>query len=258
MSLPNLALLSRPSRLVFIGVGGIGSWLVEPVLRYFSGICNTALFVDGDHVENRNLARQSFNPSEVRSSKAECMRRRMLLMFPGHQLSAHVVFVRAANVMLIVKENDAVFLSPDNHAVRRVVSAHAQKLQNIVVFTAGNELYDGSCHVYVKAHGVALTKDFNQRHPEAVDGPAERVGCSELIDKGAIQLIAVNFMLAAMTMMAVQHVYSYGAFRTKDEFWSEVPQEVYGDIKALKMRSTLAGKPTKVNQQKLEEGVCSS
>ena len=78
-----------------------------------------------------------------------------------------------------------------------------------------------------------------------------------MIYQGAVQLIAVNFMLAAMTLMAVQHVYSYGRFRTKEEFWEDVPQELYGDIRKLKIGAIAAGKPTKTDREKLE-GVCSS
>jgi hypothetical protein len=152
-----------------------------------------------------------------------------------------------------------VFLSPDNHEVRRIVSDEAMKRQNIVVITSGNELYDGSVHAYVKVRGIELSRDFKTRHPKEVDPPGTRVGCAELIDKGAVQLIAVNFMIAATALATVQHIYSYGIYRTKDEFWEDVPQEVYMDIRKLKMGPIMASKPTKVHRKKLEkEGVCSS
>ena len=253
-----MALLSRPNRIVFIGLGGIGSWLVEPVLRYFQPVCATALFVDGDFIEAKNLARQSFAQSELRGTKADCLVWRMRAMFPDHKLNPFSAYVIAANVEHFVKEGDVVFLSPDNHAVRRVVSDEAQKRKNIVVFTSGNELYDGSCHVYIKTRGVELSKSFMARHPAEVDPPGPRQGCAELIDMGAMQLIAVNFMLAAMTVMAMQLVYSYGVYRTKDEFWSEIPQEVYGDIRRLKVGTIMAGKPAKAERARMEkEAVCS-
>jgi molybdopterin/thiamine biosynthesis adenylyltransferase len=253
------ALLLRPKRIVFIGVGGIGSWLVEPVLRYFYTVCSNVLFVDGDFVEGKNLARQSFTRGEVRAGKAASICMRMRVMFPNHTLNGSGTFVRANNVAAYVAEGDLVLLSPDNHEVRRIVSDEAMKRRDIVVITSGNELYDGSCHAYVKARGIELSRDFKTRHPKEVDLPGERAGCAELIDKGAVQLIAVNFMIAAMALMTVQHIYSYGIYRTKNEFWEDVPQELYGDIRRLKMGAIMAGKPTKVNRQRLvKEGVCSS
>jgi molybdopterin/thiamine biosynthesis adenylyltransferase len=242
-----------PTRLVFIGIGGIGSWLVEPAIRYFGGKCKDVSLVDGDVLEARNLGRQSFEEDSVRASKVDAMYHRLSRLFPTHRFSAHPWFVTDSNVEEYVVHGSAVFLSPDNHTVRRLVSAQAKKLENIVVFTAGNELYDGSCHVYVKMGGIELTKDFITRHPEAKDQDTQETsGCTDLIDLGNVQLIAVNFLMAALVMLAVHQVFKFGRFKDQKEAYVELPQEIYGSL-AGRARASMAPR-----QQRKEEQPCTS
>lgn len=246
-----------PRRLVFVGLGGIGSWLVEPLIRYFNRDALSVVLVDGDHVETKNLARQSFSTNEVREYKTEGLRRRLTTLFPNAQIVARFFYVEESNVAEVIQEGDAVFVCPDNHRARNTISKEAVGKSNITVFTAGNELYDGSCHVYVKKDGVELTHDFMHRHPEAQDGPERAEGCDELIDMGEVQLITVNFMMASMVFMAVHQVYCYGNFRDKEKVWTALPQEVYGSVVDGRVRTTLA--PDMPKKEKAKEVVtCSS
>jgi len=243
----------RPSRLVFIGLGGIGSWLVEPVCRYFTSVCHQAVLVDGDAISHSNLLRQAFSANEVHGYKVHSLISRMRALFPGRTFSAVPTFVSRTNVGSIIQTNDAVFVSPDNHEARRVVAAEAKLKRNIAVFTAGNELHDGSVHVYLKLEGIEMSRDFMQRHPEAVDEVGEtRGGCGELIDRGAVQLIAVNFLMAALVMLSVHLVFKYGSLRSADETWGMIPQELYGSLDG-KVRASMV-----VQQALAKEAACTS
>lgn len=243
----------RPNRLVFIGLGGIGSWLVEPVCRYFTGVCHTVTLVDGDSIENRNLERQAFSAGEISSFKAHSLLARMRTIFPGRAFSALPVYVGRGNVSSVILNGDAVFVSPDNHEARRVVAAEAKQKDSIAVFTAGNELYDGSVHVYLKTSGIEMSRDFMQRHPEAID-PLDNVrdGCGAAIDRGAVQLIAVNFLMAALVMMGVHMVFKYGSLRSVDETWGAIPQELYGSLDG-KVRASMV-----LQQTLAKEAACTS
>ena len=236
--------LFTPNRLVFIGLGGIGSWIVEPAIRYFKN-CRKVLLIDGDVVEQKNLERQSFSSDVMNSYKAEALRRRLRSVFPHLVIEAHNVFIDATNVKRYLANNDVVLVSPDNHAARRTVSKMVKTLDTVAVFTAGNELFDGSCHCYLRLMGVEMTKDFISRHPEAIDvGSTEREGCGALLDLGAVQLIAVNFLMAALMLMAVHQTFKYGSPRSEKEAWSMLPQELYGSILTGKVRTALINSHT--------------
>jgi len=259
--------IPEPRRLVFIGLGGIGSWIVEPVMRYFHATNPQVHLVDGDYVERKNLARQSFEAAAIREFKARSLRDRLSKVFTGSSITAHTSFVEATNVENYVREGDAIFLCPDNHEVRRIVATEAAKRHEVTVFTAGNELYDGNCHVFVKKANVALTNDFIQRHPEARDSAERSEGCTELINMGDVQLIAVNFMVAALVITAVHQTYCYGAFRDKEDAWCRLPQELYGSVIHGRVRTSPApdrvkepepeSKPKAEEEKKLEVMACS-
>lgn len=71
-------------RLVMVGCGGTGSWLAPSVARIArvlneSGTETSALFIDPDHIENKNIPRQNFCDAELGHPKAQTLAARYSL-----------------------------------------------------------------------------------------------------------------------------------------------------------------------------------
>jgi predicted ThiF/HesA family dinucleotide-utilizing enzyme len=219
------------SSVVIIGLGGIGSWLVAPLTRYLAEqkYENEVYLVDGDHFSASNVHRQDTDTTELNVSKAEAMVSRVIQAVPALKLRSMKEFVTESNVGFI-KDNSVVITAVDNHPARAVVARHADTLRNIVLLTAGNELYDGNVHITVKRDGVYEKEPLLRRHPEIAEiktGDRAKMGCAELIKQGEPQLIFTNFMAASAVLNAFYLIWErplYGGKRVL------IPQEVYFDL----------------------------
>ena len=76
----------RSARVILFGVGGVGSWCAEGLVR--TGVENLTI-VDFDQVAPSNVSRQlEATSSTIGLSKVECMRRRLLEINPEAQIEA--------------------------------------------------------------------------------------------------------------------------------------------------------------------------
>lgn len=194
-------------RAVIIGLGGIGTHLAEPLCRILTYSKNElapkrVLLIDGDKYENKNRERQRYI---VAANKAEASRELLQPLFPELEIEAKTNYIDAENIFLFVREGDVVFLAVDNHATRNVLATHAQTLQNVIIFSGGNEEYDGNIQVYERKDGKDLTPPLTWLHPE-IESPKDKnpaeLGCDEIIQSGGTQILATNNMAASLLLAA--------------------------------------------------------
>lgn len=95
------------SKVVIFGVGGVGSFVTEAIVR--SGIGNIVL-VDKDEVDITNLNRQILaTKSSIGKAKVEVMKDRILDINPECNVTIHKVFVDENNIEEIIdKDTDYV------------------------------------------------------------------------------------------------------------------------------------------------------
>jgi len=111
--------LRRGSVLV-VGAGGLGA----PVLYYVvaAGVGRVGI-VDDDVVELSNLQRQIlFTTEDIGSSKAERAAVRLRALNPDVQVEPHVVRVRAANTLDLVRGYDVIVTAVDNFPTRYLLN----------------------------------------------------------------------------------------------------------------------------------------
>lgn len=194
-------------RVVLVGLGGIGSSIADP-------LCRTMLFsrserssrrlilVDGDGYEEGNRSRQRY---QALTNKAAATREMLQPMFPELEIEAKSKFIDPGNAFLFIKDGDAVFSAVDNHATRKVISDHVGTLQDCLLISGGNDLYDGNVQLYVKERGVAVTPPLTHLHPE-IEFPEDKnpadFGCDEAVEGGSTQILAVNFAIASLMLSA--------------------------------------------------------
>ncbi len=221
-------------RAVVIGLGGIGSNIVDPLARTltFSKSNRKAeriILVDGDKYEPKNMERQR---GKVYLNKAEATKDWITESFPDLEVDAKPHYVDHKNIYLFVKEGDVVFMCVDNHATRKVLSDHMATLRNGLLISGGNEEYDGNVQIHERRGGGDFTPPITYLHPE-IDKPTDKnpatLNCGELIvTQGATQVLAVNFTIASLMLNA------YTLYLEK----GELPYtEVCADIKTGNMRA---------------------
>lgn len=209
-------------RCLIVGLGGIGSWLADGLVRTmeFKDPGSMLILVDGDHYEPKNLERQSFTKP---GNKAEVKAADLTPLFPKTFIAAMAKWVVPeieegvaedddfVTPEALMAEGDIVFSVVDNHATRKLLFDAARNYDNIDVFTGGNDdkLFASLYH-YRRRDGKDVTDHPAEYHEEFIDPPDRNPGelsCAERAElEGGTQLIATNMAVAAWLLGKVNHV----------------------------------------------------
>lgn len=208
-------------RFVLVGAGGIGTWLSAGLVRLlewkYPG--SALIIVDGDTFEEKNKERQDF--SRV-GNKAVVKASELVPQFPNTTIIPIPKWVVADDfsgvtdedspkitASQLIREDDVVFAVVDNFAARKIIFDAATKLNNVDVFTGGNDddLF-GSIYHYQKRNGIEITSHPSEYHPEYHNPPDKNPGELSCQDRakieGGTQLLATNMAVAAFILGRVQ------------------------------------------------------
>ena len=215
---PPLALsLIEAGRIVFVGLGGIGTAVCRPVTRFVAsrrGLRARIVLVDGDSYEERN--RERMEVPEL-GNKAEVFCGLLSSAFGRAGLHIRPVdrFVRPDNVDELIVERDIVLAAVDNHASRKLLSERCEKLRNVVLISGGNDGIEegkegtyGNVQVFRRRDGRQLNATLTRFHPEIFQ-PEDMIpeeSCEDLAAGTAPQLIFTNFFAAAVMGCAFYRV----------------------------------------------------
>lgn len=213
--------MSEAKRFVLVGAGGIGTWLAAGLVRLLewkypgSGL----VIVDGDTYEQKNKERQDFTQL---GNKAVVKATELVPHFPNTTIIPVPKWVVSDDfkgvadedspkitASQLIRENDVVFAVVDNFAARKIIFDAASKLDNIDVFTGGNddELF-GSIYHYQKRDGHEVTVHPSEFHPEYDNPPDKNPGelsCQERSEiEGGTQLLATNMAVSSFILGRVQ------------------------------------------------------
>lgn len=169
--------------IVVIGLGGVGSILIERLCRFLNFSNETTadiLLVDGDTYEAKNYERQEFarlgNKADIKAGELE-------IKFNKLRFDAFEEYINEGNVNSVIPEGSIVFMCVDNHKTRMIVSNYTQTLQDVILISGGNEFTDGNVQLYVRKDGQDLTPDLCKYHPEIAnpdDKLPTEMSCEEL------------------------------------------------------------------------------
>ena len=187
--------------IVVIGLGGVGSILIERLCRFLNfsrDIEGNILLVDGDTYETKNYERQEFvrlgNKAEIKVGELE-------IKFNRLAFNAYPEYITSDNISEIIHEGNIVFMCVDNHKTRMLVSNYCKEiLNNIILISGGNEFTDGNVQLYARQAGKDLTPDLCKYHPE-ISNPEDKLptemSCEEL-SKSDPQLYFTNLGVATL------------------------------------------------------------
>ena len=196
------------NRVVVVGLGGIGSHLVEPLARFLSSRPTPPelVLVDGDTYTPDNRGRQRVGREEVGVNKAAVQARRLASLLPELRVRSVEQFISNRNAPEIIPDGSLSIVCPDNHATRLAISRRCQRLRNAAAVFAGNDVTDGAVQVFVRRNGRNLTPPPEAYHPE-ISSPADRnpadLSCEELARRpGGGQVVFANLTAAALALNA--------------------------------------------------------
>lgn len=184
-------------RLVIVGIGGIGSHLLLPLLQYLKNkqFYEDIVLVDGDHYEDKNRDRQIV-PS-IGTNKA--LATAQYYNDNGFNITSVSQFINQNNILSIIRNEDIVFLCVDNDATRKLIDDHIQTLHNVCLISGGNDLVDGNVQIVYKKDDVLYSPGLCELHPEIStpeDVNPDELSCEELSKSGVTQISIVNAGIA--------------------------------------------------------------
>lgn len=202
--------------LKIIGLGGIGSWLVQFISKYarFTMLQNqkiTITCIDGDTYDSLNRPRQNFENmgNKARIKMLELKNEYDKYVPAGYNLQNFKFdyiddYVSEDNIETTILDGDVIFLCVDNHKTRSFVSKHCRTLDNVILISGGNDITVGNVQIYKKSEGKEITSDLCAYHPE-IDFPRDKApyekSCEEL-QESEPQLIFTNIMVAILMCCA--------------------------------------------------------
>ena len=209
-------------RCVVVGIGGIGSWLSDGLVRMleFKDPGSILILVDGDEFEPKNQERQSFgglgNKADVKAAELTPYFSKTFIApkaqwivesFDDPELEETETAITAK---ALLRDGDVVFAVVDNFSARKILFDAAREFDNIDVFTGGNDdaLFVSTYH-YQRRDGVDITDHPAEYHEDFVNPPDRNPGLMSCQEKamlrGGTQLIASNITAAAILMGRYQH-----------------------------------------------------
>jgi molybdopterin/thiamine biosynthesis adenylyltransferase len=213
--------MQDPKRVIMVGAGGVGTWLASGVVRLlewkYPG--SALIIVDGDNYEQKNLERQDFsqmgNKASVKALElSKQFNQTVIIPIPKWVVSddhpdvdEETAKIKASH---LITEGDIVIAVVDNFAARKILFDAASNLNNVDVFTGGNDdnLF-GSIYHYRRRNGVDITAHPVETHPEYQNPPDRNPGemsCQERAEvEGGTQLLATNMAVAAYILGRIQH-----------------------------------------------------
>jgi molybdopterin/thiamine biosynthesis adenylyltransferase len=199
-------------RIKVIGLGGIGANVALAIAQFLStrqASCSLWL-IDGDSYEERNRERVVFQSYD---NKAVAKAREFTVATSNRVTIIPVPrYVTSGNARRLIEEGDVVFLCVDNHATRKAVSNRCGKLDNVALFSGGNDGVEGeqegtfgNVQVYLRESGRDITNSLTRFHPEIAhpeDKSPSRPGCADLAAQAAPQLLFTNLAVASAMLGA--------------------------------------------------------
>ena len=220
-------------RVVVIGCGGTGSWLLPPLARFLDAeeFPGEIHLWDGDRYSPENRVRQEFAAGAIGANKAEVQAGALRMNYPALRVFGHPNYVGEGNVDEALRERDLAFVCVDNHPARVLVDGRAGELRDACVLSAGNEKLDGNVCVALRRNGKPVTLSLLARHPEVAKvrrGDRGAMGCEALVLRGETQLLVTNFMAAAAALATFHMLWTHGE-RSGHRRLTALPQETYFD-----------------------------
>ena len=214
---------SRPVKIVLVGTGGTGGYIVPQLYRLLYALDRPiwVILCDGDLVEEKNLGRQNFIEADLGKNKAMVLAERYSNAFgiatsymPEELLeplqypqNRYVTNQNGEAVRKVISEIVILIGAVDNNRSRQVFHSVFQRAKELIYIDSGNSKASGQVICGVRRSGKTFYQPVASLYPEVLEQtdkfPTE-LSCAEA-SISAPQTIAAN--LAAATVVTI-HIYN--------------------------------------------------
>lgn len=219
--------LDRPVKIVVIGAGGTGGYVIPHLYRiaYASGRYCRIIIADGDIVEQKNLIRQNFAECDIGENKAQVMAERYSEVF-GIETEYIPDFIENEQQLLELlrfessgrnsnKPISILIGAVDNNRSRIMCNNVFKKLDDIIYIDSGNGEFTGQVICGVKMSGRVISKPVASVYPDLLKDtekfPSE-LSCAER-SVSAPQSIAANVFASSAVISMLYHLLIEGNLR---------------------------------------------
>lgn len=208
-------------KVVFIGTGGTGGYLIPKVLRMLAGlpavVANTKMiFIDGDKVAEKNVLRQNFIYSDIGKNKAEVLASRYAMLygyntrvipkFMDYELLDQVAGGGSGETCTLIV--DAV----DKKAPRVAIDDYVKNQNLCYWLSLGNGFNDGQAVIYSSNYDGSRTivdlfpDDFSEKALEKEREEENAANCAQNAQVNP-QSLAINEMSATVGMNIIRGIF---------------------------------------------------
>ena len=199
-------------KVTIVGLGGTGSHLVTPLIRYMKSQMlfepKGILFVDGDAFEDGNVERQDFMPSYSGVNKAQyaCLKHQKI--FPDSKDTFHFMdkYAGEEDLPRLMPDYGVMFVCVDNYFFRKIVDKYIAGMTYYSVICGGNEMLDGQVQIVQQSEGRNITgQTICSRHKEIEKSSKEddraSMSCEAIAElPSGGQVIVANMMSATLML----------------------------------------------------------
>lgn len=198
---------------IVIGCGGTGSKFLIEFGRYLYGLNLKENYeitiIDGDTVEERNIARQTFQKEDIGRFKAEVMSEILSQVFKikTYYIPDYIKKVDELSKYISDENINIIIACVDNHPCRAIIHQVFITCSDFIIYLdSANGEYNGEVVIGAKLYGKQIFPDRVFYYPEVLtDKDGDRNSCSYKMVKEPQQLIA-NLMAANILMIAISEL----------------------------------------------------
>lgn len=211
--------MSTKFNIILIGCGGTGGNFMKELGRYLyqNPVNYRILLIDGDLVEEKNVARQPFLPEDIGRNKAEVMAEILQEAF-GVSCEYYPDFLNQPEQLQKFEKQDYLTIlvgCVDNHACRKVMHDYFIKADSCYYLDAANEYSAGEVVAGMRISGMELFPDRAFYFPEILTErsvPKSEESCLE-INVSQPQHLVTNLFAANLLLKCIVEILS-------EEEWS--------------------------------------
>ncbi len=190
---------------IIVGAGGTGSLLARDLPKLLIDTPHKMLIIDGDHVEKKNMKRQSYQEQDIGEYKAVALSSK-INTFYRTRCEALGLFLTKNEIIEYCENNFAytpvIIGCVDNDATRMILEDTFNRLDWCYYLDSANGEYEGNIFIAYKLDGKKKGVIRSDVYELSKDLHPLEESCEEQASKGNVQFLVTN---AKMSIHLLEH-----------------------------------------------------
>lgn len=190
---------------IIVGAGGTGSLLARDLPKLLIDTPHKMLIVDGDHVEEKNMKRQSYQSQDIGEYKAVALSSK-INTFYDTKCEALGLYLTKDEIYEYCEDNfmytPVILGCVDNNATRRILENTFNRLDWCYYIDSANGEYEGNIYIAYKLDGLRRGVLRSEVYKLSEDLHPLDESCEVQASKGNVQFLVTN---AKMSIYLLEH-----------------------------------------------------